>query len=227
MHVAPRNTCRRYVSAVIQASIKRRQVARVPSQCIGNPTQRGITRKMNPLRIHYIVTVLITIALALQLAMGAPLNFPVPVLTKRVLKILSESSGKYVTVSKSHRVNARASISKLRIGMAFYPVHLSVDRIQLESARYPGNFLTINNGTLLVDVPSENVTSVLEITPVDATEMVTLRNEDGCYVGFNALGKAKNLCELAPDDVEVRLTLSELTSAELKELGLDEENSTS
>ena len=182
---------------------------------------------MNPLRIHYIVTVLVTLAVALQLALSAPLNFPDPVLSKRVLRVLSENSGKYMTVSKSLRVNARAS--KLRIGMAFFPAHPSVDRIQLESARYPGHFLTIKNGTLLVDVPTENVTNVFEITPIDSTEMVTLKNEDDCYVGFNGLGKAKKLCELASDDANVRLTLIALTSAELEELGLEEEeqNSTS
>lgn len=180
---------------------------------------------MNLLRIHYIVTVLLTLAVALQLAMSAPMNFPVPVLSKRVLKILSDNSRKFVTVSKSLRVNARAS--KLRIGMAFFPVYQSVDRIQLESARYPGNFLTIKNGTLLVDVPSENVTSTLELNPIDSTEMVTLRNEDDCYVGFNQLGKAKQLCELSSDDIEVRLTLIPLDSAELKNLGLDEEQQNS
>ena len=169
---------------------------------------------------YRIIATLLTIVVILHFVLGKPLSISRDASGPRLaIKILSGESGRFLTVSKSQRVNARAS--KLRKGMVFFPTYPQPGSIQLESARFPGNFLTILNGTLLVEIPSlQQADDVLRVIPILHTEMVALEDSIGCYVGFNRLGKAKGVCDLSIDDNAVRLTLMEVSVAELTKLGL-------
>lgn len=92
----------------------------------------------------------------------------------------------------------------------FYIFAPTPDDITLQSARYPGKYLMIQNGTVTVAEPIPTETSHLfEIVVLDSQGAVALRTKDDCYLAFNNKGRPFGPCGLSQEQPEVRLHFEE------------------